>query len=115
MLPCLYYSPKENQATKKILPLNDADLMTHLLRMCPAKWQTQYNLMGNTSPISTKALLLMLKNIENNAKLDHEPSNTNKAKGTKGKHKMKPIDSHIPKKPKKAGWIDKHWALCKKH
>eukprot|EP00804_Cyclotella_cryptica_P012252 CCRYP_013850-RA/>CCRYP_013850-RA protein AED:0.42 eAED:0.44 QI:0/0/0/1/1/1/2/0/306 len=44
-LPCLYYSPKANQATKKVLPLDDADLATHLLRMCPAKWQTQYDLM----------------------------------------------------------------------
>eukprot|EP00804_Cyclotella_cryptica_P023910 CCRYP_010028-RA/>CCRYP_010028-RA protein AED:0.35 eAED:0.68 QI:0/0/0/1/0/0/6/0/715 len=37
-LPCLYNSPKANQATKKILPLDDADLATHLLSMCPAKW-----------------------------------------------------------------------------
>jgi hypothetical protein len=39
-LPCLYYSPSVNQATKQVLPLDDADLMTHLLCMCPAKWQT---------------------------------------------------------------------------
>ena len=43
-LPCLYYSPSAKQATKKVLPLDDADLTTHVLRMCPAKWQTQYNL-----------------------------------------------------------------------
>eukprot|EP00804_Cyclotella_cryptica_P007669 CCRYP_015243-RA/>CCRYP_015243-RA protein AED:0.40 eAED:1.00 QI:0/0/0/1/1/1/3/0/351 len=49
-LPCLYYSPKANQATKKVLPLDDADLATHLLRMCPAKWQTQYDLTENTTP-----------------------------------------------------------------
>ena len=36
-LPCLYYSPSMNQVTKKILPLDDTDLATHLLRMCPAK------------------------------------------------------------------------------
>jgi hypothetical protein len=28
MLPCLYYSPNANQATKQVLPLDDADLMT---------------------------------------------------------------------------------------
>ena len=44
-LTCLYYSPSANPATKKVLPLDDADLAMHLLRMCPAKWQTQYNLM----------------------------------------------------------------------
>eukprot|EP00804_Cyclotella_cryptica_P016268 CCRYP_005734-RA/>CCRYP_005734-RA protein AED:0.39 eAED:0.81 QI:0/0/0/1/1/1/3/0/283 len=79
-LPCLFYSPKANQATKKVLPLDDADLATHLLRMCPAKWQTQYYLAENTTPVSTRALLLVLENIENNAELDNKPANTTKAK-----------------------------------
>ena len=52
-LPCLYYSPSANQATKKVLPLDDTDLATHLLSMCPAKWQTQYDLTENTTPVST--------------------------------------------------------------
>ncbi len=37
-LPCLYYSPKARQVTKEVLPLDDVDLMTHLLCMCPARW-----------------------------------------------------------------------------
>ena len=37
MLPCLYYSPITNQATKQVLPLDDADLTMHLLCRCPAK------------------------------------------------------------------------------
>eukprot|EP00804_Cyclotella_cryptica_P020405 CCRYP_012622-RA/>CCRYP_012622-RA protein AED:0.45 eAED:1.00 QI:0/0/0/1/1/1/2/0/438 len=114
-LPCLYYSPKANQATKKVLPLDDADLATHLLRMCPAKWQTQYDLTKNTTLVSTRALLLVLENIENNAELDAKPSSTTKAKGTDQKRKMESIDSRIPKKPKKVGWTDKHCVLCKKH
>eukprot|EP00804_Cyclotella_cryptica_P013636 CCRYP_012962-RA/>CCRYP_012962-RA protein AED:0.47 eAED:0.47 QI:0/-1/0/1/-1/1/1/0/84 len=81
MLPCLYYSPKANQATKRVLPLDDADLATHLLRMCPAKWQTQYDLTENTTPVSTRALLMVLENIENNAELDSKPSSMTKAKG----------------------------------
>ena len=36
-LRCLYYSPSTNQATKQVLPLDDANLMTHLLRMCLRK------------------------------------------------------------------------------
>jgi hypothetical protein len=68
-LPCLYYSPSANQATKQVLPLDDADLTTHLLRMCPAKWQTQYNLTEKTTPVNTRALLLILEKIENNAEL----------------------------------------------
>eukprot|EP00804_Cyclotella_cryptica_P013652 CCRYP_018765-RA/>CCRYP_018765-RA protein AED:0.43 eAED:0.43 QI:0/-1/0/1/-1/1/1/0/263 len=114
-LPCLYYSPKANQATKKVLPLDDADLATHLLRMCPAKWQTQYDLTENTTGVSTRALLLDLENIENNAELDNKPASTTKAKGAEQKWKMESMDSHIPKKPKKVGWTEKHCVLCKKH
>ena len=36
-LPCLYYSPSAKQATRQVLPLDDADLTMHLLCMCPAK------------------------------------------------------------------------------
>ena len=36
-LPCLYYSQIENQAMKQILPLDDANLATHLLCMCLTK------------------------------------------------------------------------------
>ena len=114
-LPCLFNSPKANQATKKVLPLEDADLATHLLRMCPAKWQTQYELTENSTPVSTRALLLVLENIENYVELDAKPASMTKAKGAEQKHKMESEDSHIPKKPKKVGWTEKHCMLCKKH
>ncbi len=58
-LPCLFYSPKAKPTTKEILPLDDADLATHLLCMCPARWQAQYVLSENTTPVSTRALLLV--------------------------------------------------------
>ena len=93
MLPCLFYSPKANLTTKVVLPLDDADLATHLLSMCPARWQAQYNLSKNTSSFSTRALLLVLENIENDANLDYKPTNPNKPKGAEGKHKMESIDS----------------------
>eukprot|EP00804_Cyclotella_cryptica_P009548 CCRYP_006257-RA/>CCRYP_006257-RA protein AED:0.45 eAED:1.00 QI:0/0/0/1/1/1/2/0/220 len=111
-LPCLYYSPKSNQATKKVLPLDDADLATHLLRMCPAKWQTQYDLTENTTPVSTRDLLLVLENTQNNAELDVKPSSTTKAKGADRKRKMESMDSPIPKKPKRVGWArsPRRWA-----
>ena len=50
-----------NQATKQVLPLDDADLMMPLLCMCPAKWQTQYDLTEKTTPVNTRALLLILE------------------------------------------------------
>jgi hypothetical protein len=31
ILPCLYHSPKANSATKRVEPLDDPDLATHLL------------------------------------------------------------------------------------
>ncbi len=102
-LPCLFYSPKANPTTKEVLPLDDADLATHLLCMCLARLQAQYNLSKNTTPASTRALLLVLESIENNAHLNYKPTNPNKPKGTEGKCKMELIDSWIPKMPKKAG------------
>ena len=114
-LPCLHYSPSANQATKQVLPLEDADLATHLLRMCPAKWQTQYDLTEKTTPVNTRALLLILEKIENNAELEAKPPTMIKPKGAEGKRKMESTDSRIPKKSKQVGFSDKHCALCKKH
>ena len=114
-LLCLYYSPKANQATKKSLPLDDANLTTHLWCMGPAKWQTQYDFIKNTTPISTRALLLVLEDIPNNAKLNQKCPRVIKAKGAGGKHKMESINSCISKKPRKVGWSNKHCVLCKKH
>jgi len=101
MLPCLYYSPKVNQAMKKVLPLDDADLPNHLLRMCPAKWQTQYDLTKNTTPISARALLLVLENIENNVELDTKPSGMIKAKGAEQKRMMESMESAFTRRPRK--------------
>ena len=114
-LPCLYYSPSANQATKQVLPLDNADLTTHLLHTCPAKWQTQYDLMEKTTPVNTRALLLILEKIENNVEVETKPPSMIKSKGAEGKRKMESINSHIPKKSKQVGFSDKHCALCKKH
>ena len=78
-------------------------------------WKTQYDLIENNNPVSTRALLLVLKNMKNNAELDKKPPNSIKANGAGGKCKMESINSCIPKKPKKVGWTNKHCVLCKKH
>ena len=114
MLPCLYYSPKANEATKNVLSLDNTDLATLLLCMCPAKWPTQDNLIENATPVSTRALLLVLENIKNNVELDAKPPSVIKSKRADGKCKMESMDSYIPKKPKKVGWTEKHCVLCKK-
>ena len=99
------------------------DLEILLLRMCPTRWQIQYDLTKNTTPVSTRALVLMLENIKNNADLDHKSQNPSKPKGAEGKHKMELSNYHIPKKarqglvhwkqPERQG--EKHCMLCKKH
>ena len=81
--------------------MEDADLATHLLHMCPAKWQTKYNLMENTIHVSTRALLLVLKNIKSNAEVDYKAQNPTKTKGSKGKCKMKSINLLFPRSPRR--------------
>ena len=83
--------------------------------MCPARWQAPYDLSKNTTPVSTRALLLVQENIENNADLDYKPTSPNKPKGAEGKRKVESTNSQTPKKPKKVSWTDKHCVLCKKH
>jgi hypothetical protein len=83
--------------------------------MCLAKWQTQYDSTEKTTPVSTRALLLILEKIENNAEVEAKPTSVIKPNGAEGKCKMESMDSHIPKKPKQVGFSDKQCALCKKH
>ena len=66
--------------------------------MCLAQWETEYDLMENTTPVSPRALLLVLRNAENNSKVDNKPPGANKAEGAEGKCKIALIDSHIPKR-----------------
>jgi hypothetical protein len=80
--------------------------------MCPAKWQTQYNLTEKMTPVNTRALLLILEKIKNKVEVETKPPSVLKPKGAEGKCKMESIASHIPKKSKQVGFSDKHCALC---
>ena len=70
--------------------------------------------MENSTPVSTRALLMVLENIESKVKLDDKPPSKDKAKGADSKRKVEYNDSRNPKKVKK-GWTEKHCSLCKKH
>ena len=98
-----------------VKPSDDSDLTTHLLRMCPAKCQTQYDLMEKTTPVSIQALLPILEKIKKNAELDAKPPSMNKAKEAGEKCKMDSIDSQIPKKQKLVTFSKKYCTLCKKN
>jgi hypothetical protein len=52
--------------------------------------------MEKMTPVNTKALLLILEKIENNAEVDAKPPTVIKLKGAEGKRKMELIDSRIP-------------------
>jgi hypothetical protein len=81
--------------------------------MCLAKWQTQYNLTEKMTPVNTRALLLILEKIKNNAEVEAKPPSVIKPKGAKGKRRMESIDSCIPQKSKQVGFSDKQYALCR--
>jgi len=89
--------------------------MMHLLNICLAKLQTQYDLTEKMIPVNTRALLLSLEKIENNAEVEMKPLSMIKSKGAEGECKTKSIDSHIPQKARQVGFSDKQCALCKKH
>ncbi len=65
----------------------------------------------HTTLVSTRALLLVLENIENNADLDHKSQIPSKPKGVEEKCKMESSDYHIPKK---ACQELVHWKLPEK-
>ncbi len=44
LLPCLFQSNRATPVTKKVGPIDDADLAGHILCMCPGTWQAQYKL-----------------------------------------------------------------------
>lgn len=101
-LPCLCNSLKANNSTKLAVPLDNANLVTHLLWMCPARWQRQYGLMEKSTPVSTRALVLVLKKIECMLNLMTCPLARISQKGLRQRAKMESVDSRLPKKWKRA-------------
>jgi hypothetical protein len=99
----------------QVLPLGDANLMTHLLHMCLTKWQTQYDLTEKTTSVNTRTILSILEKIESKAELEAQPPSIITSKGAEGKCKMESIDSLIPKKSKQVDFSDKHCAIYKKY
>ena len=99
---------------KKVGPIDDANLVGHILRMCPRTWQAQYELKTDTVPQGVRDLLNDLNKIKKAFQTEREhPSRKGKANpGDSGKRKMVSIHKPIPKKPHKDA---KQCALCKKH
>jgi hypothetical protein len=65
-MPCFYYSPHANASTKpENIPLTEAELGAHVLRICPLQWQDQYNMhKKDMTPMDMRLLLTLLEAIE---------------------------------------------------
>jgi hypothetical protein len=65
-MPCFFYSPHANASTKpENILFTEAELGSHVLRMCPLQWQDQYNMNEKgMMPMDMCSLLTLLKAIE---------------------------------------------------
>jgi hypothetical protein len=98
------------------VPFTEADLASHVLRMCPHQWQDQYNLQEKgMTPMDMHSLQASLKAIERICTHEkaHVPS------GEKASHKNKagakrPSNGATRQVPKKVGF-EKSCKLCKKY
>jgi hypothetical protein len=65
-LPCWYHSPSYVASMSPArFPFTKADLVSHVLQMCPHQWQNQYNLQEKgMTPMDIRTLLAFLEAIE---------------------------------------------------
>jgi hypothetical protein len=92
-MPCFYYSTNANNRTKPTnVPFTEAELGAHVLRMCPIRWQDQYNMNEKgMTPMDMCLLLTLLEAIKcictyKKGKLDtYKKSEKSSNKGEKGK------------------------------
>jgi hypothetical protein len=116
-LPCWYYSPSTKAGT---IPMNvafsEADLASHILRMCPHTWQDQFNLHEKgLNPMDMHSLLQCLEAIEHICTQERSNAqSTKKASAKNEKGNKRPRTESTYKIPKKAH-SEKHRDLCKKH
>jgi hypothetical protein len=114
-LPCWYYntSVKANRIPMNV-PFAKADLLSHILLMCPYAWQDQYNLhkKGGT-PVDMRSLLLSLEAIERvcgrKGSKKSNPSRDEKSSHSKKKSTKQP-GTDSPRVPKK--YVPRNIATC---
>ena len=104
----------QTPATKKVGPINDADLAGHILCMCPGTWQAQYELKAETVPQCVCDLLDDLVKIKKAFPTECDQS-AKKGKANPSKPNKRKILSPNEPIPKKVCKVAKHCALCKKH
>jgi hypothetical protein len=116
-MPCFFYSPNANASTKpENIPLNEAELGAHVLRMCPIQWQDQYKLNEKgMMPMNMHSLLISLEAIKCVCTYEKGKSESSKKSSHKSKKGKKcPGTKATIRVPKKI-CFEKHCDLCKKH
>ncbi len=98
------------------VPFSEADLASHVLRMCPHQWQDQYNLQEKgMTPMDMRSLQASLKAIEHIC----TPEKTHAQSGKKASHKNKAgakwPSNGATKQAHKKVHFEKSCELCKKH
>jgi hypothetical protein len=116
-LPCWYYSPSYNAGMMPVnVPFTEADLASHVLRMCPHQWQDQYNLQEKgMTPMDMHSLQAYLEAIEHvcTHKKAHAPSSEKASHRNKAGAK-RPSNGATRQVPKKVHF-KKSCKLCKKY
>jgi hypothetical protein len=116
-LPCWYYSPSYNAGTMLAnVPFTKADLASHVLQMCPHRWQDQYNLQDKgMTPMDMHSLQASLKAIKRVC--THEKIHAPSGKKTSHKNKAgaKRPSNGATKQAHKKVHFKKSCDLCKKH
>ncbi len=115
-MPCFYYSPNANASTKpENLLFTEAELGSHVLRMCLIQWQDQYNMNKNGMMLMDMHLLLpsieVIKRVCTHKKAKLEFLERASPKGEKGK--KCPGTKSTARVPKKVHF-KKHCNLCKR-
>jgi hypothetical protein len=116
-MPCFYYSPNANASTKpKNVPFTEAELGSHVLRMCPLQWQDQHNMnKKGMTPMDMRLLLTSLEAIKLVCTYEKGKSESSKKSSHKSeKGKKRPGTKATVRVPKRV-CFEKHCNLCKKH
>jgi hypothetical protein len=118
-LPCWYCSPSVKANTIPMnVPFAEADLSSHVLRMCPYMWQDQDNLHEKRrTPMDMRLILLSLKAIQRvcgREGSEKSKSSCDKKSSHSDKKGTKQPGTESPRAPKKVR-TGKHCDLCKKH
>jgi hypothetical protein len=98
------------------IPFAVADLASHVLLMCPLRWQDQFNLHEKgMTPVEIYSLRMSIESIERVCTQEKANAQCNKKASNKGKKEnMRPGTKSMTRVLKKF-CTEKHCNLCKKH